>query len=389
MTLPSRALTLCRTYEDKDSLRLPIAAMDSDVMKGLDPIDTIRRNLSEPLATLYLSHFHPECMNEDFVRVLNCALGALESLRTLILRESFSPIFSDGLQKLTGLTCLDLSNNYLGETQLLPTVLRGIAMQPSLTSLNMSCNKLNHLQVHDHPLLTQTLQQLTNLVFLSLRRNNLSHSALASAIFPALPPSLTQLDVQNIQSGIEAVNAIPRFTALTQLDLGNEGLKLSNQAVTAFASALPLLPSLKTLDLTDNPKLFANEEIISRLPLLTSLKTLNLGANHIGKHETVARSFANVLLKLTSLEQLDISGGLLVGPEIASSLEHLAAGTSLKRVELGYNGQLPQNRNINTGVAENAHLYQNQVAISLRTLCLMHHASSLDFLIRIEDGCVS
>jgi Leucine-rich repeat (LRR) protein len=181
---------------------------------------------------------------------------------------------------LTGLTCLDLSFNEIGDVGA-----RAIAAMKQLTSLNLSANQIGQAGARA----IAAMKQLTSL--------NLSFNQIGQAGATAIAADLRQLTSLNLSSnpiGDAGATAIAAgLKQLTSLNLLASSIR--NAGATAIAAGLTQLTSL---NLSANPIGDAGATAIAAG--LKQLTALELHSNQIG--DAGATAIAAGLKQLTSLE---------------------------------------------------------------------------------------
>jgi Leucine-rich repeat (LRR) protein len=238
----------------------------------------------------------------DTLSITSSSLRAIEglptSLKTLHLSHTLLQNVS-GIEKLTGLTTLDLRGNYSHQN------LSGIEKLTALTTLDLSFTSIRDLSG------IEKLTALTTLSVSGIDLRNLSGIEKLTALtkLDLSDIGLRDLSTEEISSPID-LSGIEKLTGLTELDLSNTGLK--------DLSGIEKLTALTKLDLGRNPI-----ENLSGIEKLTALTTLHL--NH-----TRLQNLSGIE-KLTALTELDLRD---TGLKDLSGIEKL---TALAKLDLGRN----------------------------------------------------
>lgn len=129
--------------------------------------------------------------------------------------------------------------------------------------------------------------------------------------------SLTALQCLNVNSLflpddvlLSFAAALSSLTALSVLDMGNNAIT-SGPACSALAKALAVLPSLQSLDLSDNDVLDTDSAFVAALPRMTNLRELSLQQNEL--HDDTFAPLACALAQLSLLNHLSIAAICAVG----------------------------------------------------------------------------
>jgi Leucine-rich repeat (LRR) protein len=169
------------------------------------------------------------------------------------------------------ITLLDLHQNKL-ET------LCSFAALTNLTSLDISCNYINHV--------SHSISGLTNLVYLRLSDN----------YFAYIPPclsKLTNLEHLEIQSRMHDQSIffeVTNLVALKSLRFDFTELFLSHEDSSGFPLAIVNFTNLTLLTLPRTEI----ERVPSTISRLVNLTTLNLGTNHLRRIPSTIASLTNL-----------------------------------------------------------------------------------------------
>ncbi|CAJ1803242.1 unnamed protein product [Sphenostylis stenocarpa] len=281
-------------------------------------------------------------------KILSC-LDGLSSLKSLYL--AFNSLDASSLHdfetlssKVRNLEVLDISYNPL-TNEILPFIGRF----SSLKELYLARTKL------DSDLHIQGLSStLMNLEVLDLSENNFNDSDIAYALSGL--SSLKSLSLEDIQLTRKSIFSISKLSSLEILDLarnqlnesilwrlGNDGftwptglqvLRLNgNRFLNKVFSSLTGLPSLKSLDLSNNQLEGALD--ISGLSILTSLKILDLRFNQINNF-VVHRG----LQSISTLDVLALDGNAIDGKKLSKSLPTLPSLKVLSLTQIPFKGAI-------------------------------------------------
>ena len=280
----------------EDSLSKPSGAMITRAeMATLTKLEAPNSNISDLTGLEYATGLTYLDLGDEFVnsRWVNSnsisglsALSSLTSLTTLDLENNNISNIS-ALSSLTSLTALTLDNNNISSISVLSSL-------TSLEWLTLDNNNISSISV---------LSSLTSLTTLDLENNNISNISVLSSL-----TSLTSLGLSD--NNISSISSLSSLTSLTSLTLDNNNI--------SSISVLSSLTSLEWLTLDDN-----NISSISALSSLTSLTVLTLDDNNI--------SSISALSSLTSLTALDLSNNNI------SSISALSNLTNLFLLGLGNN----------------------------------------------------
>ena len=280
----------------EDSLSKPSGAMITRAeMATLTKLEAPNSNISDLTGLEYATGLTYLDLGDEFVnsRWVNSnsisglsALSSLTSLTTLDLENNNISNIS-ALSSLTSLTALTLDNNNISSISVLSSL-------TSLEWLTLDNNNISSISV---------LSSLTSLTSLGLSDNNISNISVLSSL-----TSLTSLGLSD--NNISSISSLSSLTSLTSLTLDNNNI--------SSISVLSSLTSLEWLTLDDN-----NISSISALSSLTSLTVLTLDDNNI--------SSISALSSLTSLTALDLSNNNI------SSISALSNLTNLFLLGLGNN----------------------------------------------------
>lgn len=259
-------------------------------------------------------------------------LPQLKSLKIFGIRDVMS--ISDSLKILTGLTTLDLSQNYINKNDVicLAPALKDLT---KLESLDLSTNSIGPDGIKT---LAPYLKDLTGLTYLNLSQNciDVGSTSLALAL-----KDLTRLRSLNLADGCirevgmtDLALVMTDLTGLTYLNLASNNIR---GAGTSLALALTRLTGLIYLDLSWNWIWEAGiESLAISLRQLTCLQSLNLSGINNGGNEYghVMLSFCPAIKDLRGITSLNISCNSYRDAEIACLAMTLRELTGLKSLDL-------------------------------------------------------
>jgi Ran GTPase-activating protein (RanGAP) involved in mRNA processing and transport len=217
---------------------------------------------------------------------------------------------------LSALTCLDISNNSIGDRGV-NGLCKAIALMQLFEELNMrDCEATMGLTEVSATAMAGLLSALPRLMRLDLEGNDQITTAGMGKLVSQLRalPRLTVLNLSRTQlhaSGAKMLSRVIRSGSLLQLKelyLSCSGLNAS-MSIHALASAFPHLPMLEVLDLEDNgldgTGLQAIALSLSSIPRLTRL---NLRFSHLNEDDDSVKYFAEELPVLSRLKSLELCG---------------------------------------------------------------------------------
>ena len=259
-----------------------IRFISETVFDNSSALTTLRMNNNQ------MSLLPPGLLSSLPLRELQLANNSLSSLPASLLREQ------------TSLERLDLSGNILMPSGL-PANLT--AELYNLIELNLCANQLNELS----PELTRPLQ---NLQLLKICDNGLTNISLSSSMVNLLDLDLSGNHLAHLPSDVLAP-----FTQLTYLSLARNWvtnihdlafqfnpallvLDLSDNKLVKLPAAFTMLPTLQTLDISNNLVVDIEKESIGHL---TSLWRLQMNGNLL---QSIS---SGIFSSLTSLQILDLS----------------------------------------------------------------------------------